>query len=164
MTKQSSNQLPPNNSVKNQDSPSISRPITEKYLLAIKTTAYQLQKIGKATWDGFYSFFLAYSMVFLGMISVALLVVVIVQGITFYALWQEKQALTSTREKLLGEKVYWEGVVQKYKGYRDGYFQLALVEYRLKNKEKAKEYLHEVFLLDPNFEEGRKLEEILEAR
>ena len=59
---------------------------------------------------------------------------------------------------------YWQKVVDKYKDYRDGYFQLAILEYRLGQKEKSRMYLKEVFRLDPNFEKGRELEKILNSK
>ncbi len=55
------------------------------------------------------------------------------------------------------ERTYWEDVVKRHPGYRDAYFKLAILSFQLGEREKAKEYLQEVFLIDPNFEEGRKL-------
>lgn len=54
------------------------------------------------------------------------------------------------------ERAYWEEVVKRHQGYRDAYFKLAILSFQLGEKEKAKEYLREVFLIDPNFEEGRR--------
>lgn len=70
---------------------------------------------------------------------------------------KEKDALG----KLYGEKQHWERVVAKYPDYRDGYYQLAIIEYSLGNKEQAKYYLVKTFEIDANFEEGKELEKIL---
>jgi len=64
-------------------------------------------------------------------------------------------------EKLAGEISYWKSVVSKYKDYRDGYFRLALLEHQLNNDAQAQEYLNKALKLDPNFEEGRKFQELL---
>lgn len=54
------------------------------------------------------------------------------------------------------ERAYWEEVVKRHQGYRDAYFKLAILSFQLGEKEKTKKYLREVFLIDPNFEEGRR--------
>ncbi len=78
-----------------------------------------------------------------------------------YTHFRQQQQVIGERQEILLKKAYWQKIVKEYKGYRDGYFQLALLEYQLKNKEKAKVYLQEALKLDPNFEEGRKLEQLL---
>ena len=60
--------------------------------------------------------------------------------------------------------MYWQGIVSKYKDYRDGYFQLAVLEYQLGNIQKAKLHLDEVLKLDPNFEKGRELGKVLSSK
>ena len=72
--------------------------------------------------------------------------------------------LQNNREEIVLQINYWQKVVVKYKDYRDGYFQLAILEYQLKDIGKAKMYLDEVFKLDPNFEKGRELERILNSK
>ena len=51
-----------------------------------------------------------------------------------------------------------QGIIKTYPNYRDGYFRLATLEYELGNRNKAKEYVQKALELDPNFEEGRRLE------
>ncbi len=67
----------------------------------------------------------------------------------------------SQRSQLEKQIVYWENVVAGHKNYRDAYFTLALLEYKLGNNVKARMYLDKTFYIDPNFEEGRKLEQLL---
>lgn len=59
---------------------------------------------------------------------------------------------------------YWENVVKEHPNYRDAYFTLALLEYQLGNSANARSYLDKTFYIDPNFEEGRKLERLLNRR
>ena len=92
------------------------------------------------------------------------LILIIATGFIGYQLYinfQEKQKLDEEREKISREIEYWQGIIGKYKNFRDAYFMLSVLEYRLKNAEKAKDYLQRVFELDPNFEEGRKLEKVI---
>lgn len=52
--------------------------------------------------------------------------------------------------KLQEEKVYWQQVNSKYPNYKDADIQLAVILYRLGEKEPAKMYLQKAILLDPN--------------
>lgn len=79
-----------------------------------------------------------------------------------FSAYKQREAVYAQREKLQKDVVFWEEVVQKHSGYRDGYFTLALLEYRLGDKEKAKSYLDKSLALDPNFEKGRELEKLLQ--
>ena len=86
------------------------------------------------------------------------------ESVVIYQEFKTMEIAQQKREKLLSDVAYWESVVAKRKDYRDGYFQLAVLEYRLGDKEKANAYLQEVLKLDPNFEEGRKLEKVLSIK
>lgn len=77
---------------------------------------------------------------------------------------QNKIQLDTQRQKILAQINYWKEITNKYKGYRDGYFQLAVLEYRLNNVEDVNMYLQKALALDPNFREGRELEQILRNR
>lgn len=68
------------------------------------------------------------------------------------------------KEGVLKEIKKWQNTVKEYKDYRDGYFMLSILEYRIKNYEKAREYLDDVFEIDPNFKQGRELELILQDK
>lgn len=74
---------------------------------------------------------------------------------------KKSQAIESQRNEIYSQLQYWEKIVEKYKGYRDGYFELAVFNYRLNNTEKAKDYLKKVLKLDPNFEQGKELGKVL---
>lgn len=74
---------------------------------------------------------------------------------------QTKQQIEAERNNIYSEIVYWEKVVKRYPNYRDAYFALSVLEYRIGDIKKAKEYLTKVFKLDPNFKEGKELEKIL---
>jgi len=70
-------------------------------------------------------------------------------------------ALKSQRQTLLSQVNYWQGVVEKQSGYRDGYFMLAVLEYQLKDFDKSKEYLKKVVAIDPNFAPAQDLQRAL---
>ncbi len=91
-----------------------------------------------------------------------LFVIVCLAGLQAYQHFQEKEKVLAERKEVLTKIIYWQNVVVEHKGYRDGYFQLAMLWYQLGKNEQAKMYLGQALKLDPNFEEGRKLEKILQ--
>ncbi len=68
--------------------------------------------------------------------------------------WQEKKRV----ETEIGQ---WEEALEKYPGYRDVHLRLAVLNWQIKNDEKAKEHLQKARALDPNFEMTKELEKIL---
>lgn len=85
-------------------------------------------------------------------------------GVQAYRHYQEKEKVLSERKEVLAKISYWQNVVIEKKGYRDGYFQLAVLWYQLGQNAKAQTYLSQALKLDPNFEEGRKLEKVLSSK
>jgi len=55
----------------------------------------------------------------------------------------------------------WEKIVQEKPNYRDGYLQLAILNYKIYENQKALESLKKALEIDPNFTEARKLEKLL---
>jgi len=103
-------------------------------------------------------FFLGY------IVSFILVVLLIVVGLDLYKDIKDQQTIEKERKDVISKIQYWQGIVDKYKDYRDAYFQLAVLEYRLKNFDKAKAYLSKTLLIDPNFEKGREFEKILNSK
>lgn len=75
-----------------------------------------------------------------------------------YINYQENKRFTKERIKIGKEIAFWQSTVDRFPNYRDAYFELALLNYQLKNFGKAREYLSKTFKLDPNFKEGKELE------
>ncbi len=74
-------------------------------------------------------------------------------------LWQQKHlADPNDIKKLIA---VWEKIIKERPDYRDGYFQLAILNYQIHENEKAKEYLNQTLILDPNFTPAKELKEII---
>lgn len=86
---------------------------------------------------------------------------VIVVGLDLHANTQAKQAIDSEKKKLTRELKFWEDFIAKHQDYRDAYFQASILEYKLGNTSAAKNYVKKGLSLDPNSENGRKIEEFL---
>src|SRR3989338_4803642 len=99
-----------------------------------------------------------------GFVSAIILGAIVIVGADSYRNYQENKRLSEKRENIETQIKFWKSVNQKYMGFRDSYFQLALLEYQLKDFDKSREYLEEALKLDPNFKDGIKLQEILNKR
>lgn len=74
-------------------------------------------------------------------------------------LWQEKHyADPEDIKKLI---TLWEKIVTEKSNYRDGYLQLAFLNYKIYENQKALESLKKALEIDPNFSEARKLEKLI---
>ncbi|GEM_PF-1589575 len=95
------------------------------------------------------------------MISIFILALIFAFGLDFYHNFKTRQGVELNREKIASEINYWQQVVDKYNNYRDGYFQLSILEYKIGNKDKSRLYLEKVLELDPNFEAAKSLGKLL---
>jgi hypothetical protein len=69
--------------------------------------------------------------------------------------------LDKERQGIVSQISYWKNIVSKQSSYRDGYIELAILEYQLNDKVKSRMYLQSALSIDPNFEKSRELESLL---
>lgn len=74
---------------------------------------------------------------------------------------QEKQSIDIEREKLAQELKFWNDFIGEHEDYADAYFNIAVLEYKLGDTAQAKTYLKKGLVLDPNSENGKKIEDSL---
>lgn len=96
--------------------------------------------------------------------SVVIGVAILIAGADLQKNIQNKQRIEKERIKIVKEIDYWEKMIEKYKDFRDAYFQLSVLNYQLGELKKAKSFLQKTLELDPNFKEGRKLEQIVNSK
>ena len=72
--------------------------------------------------------------------------------------------ISNQRQNLQSKANFWQAIIDKYDGYKDAYFQKALLEYNLGQIDKAKQDNAKALLLDPNFIDAKKLEVVLESK
>ncbi len=89
------------------------------------------------------------------------IVAVIIVGYDFQKNLQIKRNIDSQRETLIHDLNFWEEFISKHQNYKDAYFQASVLEYKLGNISKAKTYVEKGLSLDPNSEDGKKLEKLL---
>lgn len=90
-------------------------------------------------------------------ISLFLLALISLQGIIYWRHTQQQQFLVSQRTDVQKEVQYWQLVADKYKGYRDVYYRIASLQYKLGNVQAAQMYVKKALELDPNFAAGHVL-------
>lgn len=118
-----------------------------------KITRFITEGVGKEQTKQFLSAF--------GVVTAIILIVLIaLQLLSVYGHYKEKERLQGERTRLRQEVLYWQDIVGKYKDYRDGYYNIALLSYRLGEDKKAWDNLQKALILDPNFEPARTLESL----
>ena len=90
-------------------------------------------------------------------VSVFLLGLIFIQGISIWYTVQQREIFAQQRLQMENEVKYWEGVASKYQGYRDVYYRIAALQYKLGNVSESQKYVKKALELDPNFPEGRVL-------
>lgn len=74
-------------------------------------------------------------------------------------LWQEKQENDPQDIKKL--IILWEEIVTQKPDYRDGFLQLAILNYKIFENEKAGKFLKKALIVDPNFPPAEELKKII---
>jgi tetratricopeptide (TPR) repeat protein len=90
-------------------------------------------------------------------VSLFLITLIFLQGVTLWYNIQQQEVYMQERAYLEKEVAYWQQVADKYQGYRDVYYRIASLQYKLGNTAASQEYLKKALEIDPNFPEGRVL-------
>lgn len=89
------------------------------------------------------------------------LLAIVIIGLDLSANIQAKQVIDLEREELTKDLKFWKNFIVKHQDYKDAYFKLSILEYKLGDRAKAKIYVERGISLDPNSKDGRKIEELL---
>jgi len=84
-------------------------------------------------------------------VSIFLLGLIFLQGVSIWYGMHQKELLTQQRLQIENEVKYCEGVANKYQGYRDVYYRIAALQYKLGNIAESQKYIKKALELDPNF-------------
>ncbi len=86
---------------------------------------------------------------------------VVIVGLDFKNNLRTKKEIDSQREALTHNLNFWEDFMSKHRNYPDAYFHASILEYKLGDISKAKINIEKGLSLDPNSENGKKLEKFL---
>lgn len=76
---------------------------------------------------------------------------------------QSEQTTSQKRYEILQKQyAYWQTVVSNHPDYRDGYYALAVLAYKLGQTADAVNFLRQVQSIDPNFVDSDRLQSVLE--
>jgi hypothetical protein len=133
---------------KKQKSPSNSRSITEQF-------KFSLPKINHATLFRIHRNMLT---IFIVLIYIATLAVIVLDFKHYLPI---KKNIESERAALTSDLNFWNNYISSHQNFADAYFQASVLEYELGDSSKAKIYVEKGLVLDPNSENGRKIENLL---
>ena len=106
----------------------------------------QLASLKQVVWNKY--FLVSFISTFIG-------VAIVMQGIDLNYQLRQLRMVRSEREQMVKEVRYWEDITKEHHDYRDGYFKLALLEYQLGNREKARSYIQKTLTIDPNYQPAK---------
>jgi tetratricopeptide (TPR) repeat protein len=98
------------------------------------------------------------------LISLVLATGIIISAVIIYQNLNQTVQINNQRQDLQSKANFWQSISDKYDSFKDAYFQKALLEYKLGQIDKAKEDNLKALLLDPNFEDAKKLETVLDNK
>lgn len=96
------------------------------------------------------SFFIAFACGFLLMAN-------IIMGNDLRSNLDKLNLINQERKIIEAQIVEWKGILSTYKNYKDGYYMLAILEYRLGDSQRAYDYTNEALEIDPNYKEAKEL-------
>ncbi len=94
-------------------------------------------------------------------LSLVLICALMVSSVSLYNNLSSFSRLTNSRQQIKGDINFWQSILEKYDGYKDAYFQRALLEYKLGEYAQAKQDNSKALLLDPNFTDAQNLQKLL---
>jgi tetratricopeptide (TPR) repeat protein len=103
-----------------------------------------------------------WKLVVASLVSGLIIIAIILQGISLYHNIQEEKRIEEERGKTSRELKFWKDSLTQYPQFRDIYLRIASLEYRLGNKEAARENVRKALEIDPNSKEAREMEKQFE--
>ena len=102
------------------------------------------------------------SVFFIGFLSI--LIAILLISLDLYSNFERQKKLSKERVKIFEEIGFWQSEAKLHPNFRDAYLNLALLNFQMKNFVESKKNLDKSLELDPNFEEGRELQQILDSK
>jgi tetratricopeptide (TPR) repeat protein len=90
-------------------------------------------------------------------VSIFLLGLIFLQGVSIRNTLQQQKIFAQQRLEMENEVKYWENIANQYQGYRDVYYRIAALQYKLGNIAESQKYVKKALELDPNFPKGHVL-------
>jgi tetratricopeptide (TPR) repeat protein len=102
-------------------------------------------------------------------VTVFMIMAVLAIGIGFFSVkvyqdYQQVNQINAQRQQIQGKINFWQSIADKYDGYKDAYFQMAILDYNLGNFKKAKLENQKALTLDPNFDDAKNLKVVLDNK
>ena len=99
--------------------------------------------------------------------AVVILVLVILTGFVAYNFSQnfvKFQVLNSQKNQIEGKISFWNSIADKYPGYADAYFNIAILYYEISDFQNSRSYLEKTLVLNPDYKGANKLDSNLRTK
>lgn len=102
------------------------------------------------------------SIVIMAVVSLILFITLLATQI--FKDYREFERISKERVKLNSNLNSWSSILDRFPGYSDASFNIALTYFQLNNLSKARQYLSKTFSFDPNYPGAGKLDTELKKR
>ena len=109
-------------------------------------------------------FLVIFSAIIMFVVMVLLAIGIGFFGVKVYQDYQQINKINAQRQQIQGKINFWQSIADKYDGYKDAYFQMAILDYNLGNFKKAGLENQKALTLDPNFEDAKNLKVVLDNK
>lgn len=134
--------------------PSISRIITENKLIKSASKSWSIFANNGKTKKT-----IAYSSIFLTLILIVILLgLLIFVSFNFSQNLEKYISLNNQRTQIQSKINFWNSITQKYDGYPDAYFNIAVLYFELSDFRNARRYFDKALLLNPDYKQAKKLD------
>ncbi len=122
-----------------------------------KSTGTQFPRIYRTIPER-WPFLLATTSFFILIIFMLLLSLKLFESIQLY------RQISTQRQEISARVNSWISILDKYPGYSDAAFNIAVLYYRLNDFSKSRQYLEKALIYDPNYKDANKLSDQLQKR
>lgn len=98
---------------------------------------------------------------FLVFIFSALSILILITAFDLLSNIQKEREQNFQRKLLTSELKTWESIAQEFPNFKDAYYELAVLSFRLGDLENARRYIKKALFLDPNLEKAIELQKLL---
>lgn len=107
-------------------------------------------------------FYLSFFLSFVVIIALVILISAVI--FDFARNFVSFQKIYVQRQDLLGKINFWNSIAEKYSGYPDAYFNIALLYYKLEDFGNARKFLQQTLILNPDYNNASKLDGFLKEK
>ena len=95
--------------------------------------------------------------------SIFFLALILLLSVVLFNLLEKRDQIAQQKASFMSQVSFWQNIIVERPDYRDAYFELSILEFKLKDINSSKFYLEKALTLDPNFKQGIEFQKTLNS-